>query len=68
MKTRILPEHVYVLTEQEERDYDLGGYSRDTVEDSLSQRFGESTRIANDEFVEVRRPDGRVIGRYRVKD
>ena len=68
MKTRIVPERVYVLTWQEERDYDRGGDCRDTVEDSLSQRFGESTGMANDEFVEVRRRDGRVIGRYRVKD
>jgi hypothetical protein len=74
MKTRILPKSVYVLTAQEERDYDTGGYDRETIVDSLNRRFGESEGQATlnvappaNEFTEVHRRDGRVIGRFKGK-
>jgi hypothetical protein len=67
MKTRILPKSVYILTTQEERNYDRGGYDRDTILDSLNRRFGEPESLADDAFTEVRRRDGRVIGRFKGK-
>ena len=68
MKTRILPKAVYTLTAQEERAYDRGGYDRESIEDSLTRRFGESQNLSDDSgFTEVRRRDGRVIGRFNGK-
>jgi hypothetical protein len=61
---RILPTSVYVLTPQEERDYDRGGYDRETVEASLTRRFGELRGQPVEGFTEAQRRDGRVIGRY----
>jgi hypothetical protein len=65
MKTRILPASVYILTAKEELDYDRGGYDRETILESLNGRFGESeSPMPKGKFTEVRRRDGRVIGRF----
>ena len=64
MKTRILPKSVYVLTVQEESDYDRGGYDRETIIESLNQRFGGSEGLPAKKRTEVQRRDGRVIGRF----
>ena len=65
MNTRILPKSVYILTTQEERDYDRGGYDRDNVVDSLNRRFGAPQSLPDHTITEVRRQDGRVIGRFK---
>jgi hypothetical protein len=67
MKTRILPKNVYILTTQEERNYDRGGIDQQDLVDSLNYRFGELDALALEGFTEVRRRDGRVIGRFKGK-
>jgi len=68
MKTRSLPNSVYVLTPEEERNYDRGGYDREDVMYSLSHRFGEPGSLPVADFTEVRRRDGRVIERFKGKE